>query len=369
MRYQIRREIIITTLIATIPFIFSAMILQQNVNKGSLPFIKPDSQGYIETSKYFLGENPRSSIVNYRLFGPVIPLLAAGLNLFMEIVCAYIFLNYVFLLFSSFLLFYYFKRIFSSNIYGYAGTTLFTTSMPVILWTPTVLLDIGSWFGISFLLFYTAFPTKHKLFDLIIRVFLYTLAILIKPTLVFIVFFCWTYQFLIKKEYLKSLFTIITSICLVLYIYSLLGLSLEYFTQFGYPRHRHILLVISAVSFAFNSLVPFSIIGIIKFKDVLFKSQLVPKGFIEMNLLYLIFSLAEFLIFVHTPRLVFITYPFILTCSLYGFAYLSKKFLTEGKTLITLVLFNVICSNFTAYIYQSGILLSIGRNLVGNSWN
>ncbi len=364
---RVQTQIAIIILICTSQFIFSARFIQP-ANDQRPPFILPDSQGYIDTARYFLGESPRSAMVNYRLFGPVIPFLAAVLNPAWKIVPAYLLLNYVLLLLTSFLLFYYFRRIFSSDLYAYVGTTLFATSMPIILWAPSVLVDMGAWFGISLLLLYSSFPSKRKVFDLIIRVFLYSLAVLIKPTLAFIVLFCFVYQFFIRREYRQALFAGLSSTCLVLYIYLLLGLSVGHFTQFGYPRHRHALLAISAFAFAFNSMLVFSVIGIGKFRDVLFRAQMAPRGFIEMNLMYLISSLTGFLIFVHTPRLAFIAYPFILTTSICGLAYLSKRFSLGNKLLISLVLLNAICSNFVAYIYQTGILLGMGRSLVGASW-
>jgi len=365
---RVNKNVVFILLIVTLQFVFSTTVVQ-HINDQRTPFVEPDSAGYADTTRYFLGQADRSPIINYRLFSPVIPFLAAILSPLCGVIPAYLLLNYVFLLLASFVLFVYFRNVLFSRLHAQLATILFATSMPVIMWAPCVLVDMGSWFGISVLLLYTSRPFKPKSYDLIFQVLLYGLVVLIKPTLAFIVLFAGAYRFFFKKQHLTTILAGAGSALVVLCVYLSLDLSLEYFTMFGLPRHRHVLLAGSAFAFAFSSLIPFGFIGVAAYKSLRGELERSIEGFYIMNLIYLACSLAVFLIFVHAARLAFIMYPIVLTSSIFGFEYLSKKTKTGNKLLVLLTALCVLFSNLTAFIYRSDMLLSIGKSLVGTSWS
>ena len=91
--------------VATLQFIFSALTIQQI--KTDNPFYFKDSPGYISTSNYFLGIEDRRPLVDYRLFGPILPLMASFISPLFGIVNSYLLVNLALLISSSYLFYFY----------------------------------------------------------------------------------------------------------------------------------------------------------------------------------------------------------------------------------------------------------------------
>ncbi|NIQ14747.1 MAG: hypothetical protein GTO02_10220, partial [Candidatus Dadabacteria bacterium] len=103
---------------------------------------------------------------------------------------AYLFVNFIFLIICSVILYLYFRKTFGDEKYALIAVALFMTSMPIIVWVPAVLVDMGTYLGCAILLYYTSFPFHDKLKDFMARIFLYAFAVLLKPSLAAIVLFC-----------------------------------------------------------------------------------------------------------------------------------------------------------------------------------
>lgn len=352
--------------IASIQFILSICLYQFKVIPD-LPFMSPDAQGYIDATNYFLG-NELTTEGKYRLFSPIIPFLASLLVPFTGMITSYLIINFLFLFLSLVLIFFYFKMIFGDYRFAYIAAIIFAFSMPVLLFTPSILVEIASWFIVALFFFYSLYPLKHFFLDLILRIFVYVVAVLIKPTLSFIVLFAVVFQFFMRKEYWKAFLSAFFSVVIVLFTYFLFGLNMEDFTKFGGSRHNSIFLVISSFSFAFNFGFIVSLIGILKVKSINFAKKM-PENFLMLNFIFLICSLIEFFLFVHATRLIFIIYPVFLVTTVYGIKYLSSKFKFQNFLLIFLTLVIVIFSNLSIYAYYSDFLLDLGKIFIGKNWN
>ncbi len=361
---RVGRQLLLVCAIATVQYAF-ALWFYQPIDGVDEPYVTPDSEGYIKTSASLFAQGPRTPLVKYRLFAPIVPALAGVLSLKLGIVPSYLVLNYGFMLLASVMVFLLYRRISSLSEHALAAAIIFATSTPVILWAPRVLVEMASWFAVAMLCFYALNPIRRNAWlDFVVRIVLYSTAVLMKPTMVFAVAFAGAYHFFVDRQYVRAVAACAVGAVLALCTLALLGLTPGDFLHYGQPRHRHVLLVITSLIFAFNIMVFFATIGLARFRHM----AICPPKLMLASALCSVFMLAEFLLFVHAARLAFVMYPVVLTCCVCGIAHLLQYFSSRRKGIVYLVLFCILCSNLTAHLYRSESLLRIGKELVGRFW-
>jgi hypothetical protein len=361
---HIRNQLLLLFAVATVQYVF-ALWFYQPIDGVDEPFITPDSEGYTKTSEYLFAQGTPTPLVKYRLFAPIVPALAGVLSLQLGMVPSYLAINYVFMLIASAMVFLVYRRISALSDYALAAAVIFATSTPVILWGPRVLVEMASWAAVAILFFYALNPIgRNALLDTVMRIILYSLAVMIKPTMVFAVAFAGAYHFFVDRQYARAILTCAVGAILTLSVLASLGLAPGDFTHFGQPRHRHVLLVITSLVFAFHITLAFAAIGLAKFRHMTIR----PTKLMLASVLCSGFMLAEFLLFVHAARLAFVMYPIVLTSSVCAIAYLIRYFSSRRRGIVYLVVLCVLCSNLTAHLYRSESLLRIGKQLVGSFW-
>ncbi len=112
------------------------------------PYVTPfvsDSEQYVETAKYFKGEDVQ--IFGQRMLKPLMPFLAAaGSNFFGDIGISFKFINSILYFFIGFLVFKIIKLLFDSDKMAFWGSLLFLSAYPMLEYGIAVMTDISGWF-------------------------------------------------------------------------------------------------------------------------------------------------------------------------------------------------------------------------------
>ena len=126
-----------TLLVITLPIACSTLFFG---------IVYSDSKLYIHMTRYFLGIADINGIEGWVAARPLIPLIAALPSTFLWIPYAYGFLNSIFWIFSSILIYHITLWITGSRQQALAAMLLFNTSPPTLLYFGSVMLESGSTF-------------------------------------------------------------------------------------------------------------------------------------------------------------------------------------------------------------------------------
>jgi len=299
---QKNNRVVILLLVFLFQVCISALLLNNLSMENWSVIYAEDSEGYLSVARYFAGDEitPASvPLLKYRLFSPVVPLMASLLARFLPLEYAFLVLNSCLWLVSIFL-FYRFSETLLNKKLAYYCALLFTTALPLIIWGLPVMVDTASFFfAVLNCLLITRFSSDKRPRYLILGVTL-SIAILAKPSLASLLLFFVVYAGL-KKQYLRIVPVVCSTLILVGGVYLYLGLSVGDFQTYGYLRHRGLLYVLNAAVFCFHWGIPLAGWGCWLEKE--------QKKF---YLTYFISTFGCYLLFVHNPRLMFIVYPAVL---------------------------------------------------------
>jgi 4-amino-4-deoxy-L-arabinose transferase-like glycosyltransferase len=276
-----------------------------------------DSRGYLLVADYFQGrEIPADELplLRYRLFSPLMPLVASLLGTLTGIPAAFLIINILLWLITALLFYEFLKIVLEDAFFAFAGAAIFTTSLPMIEWALPVMVDMGSYFFacLILLLYLRLFHSGPSLTprgsflqgrDIRGEVCLglcLALAMLTKPMLLILLLFVLS-AFAYEKRYASIPVTCVLPLALVMAIYSLFNLSFSDFSAFGGPRHRGPVYLFTAALFCYHG-------GWIFLRSG-WKSA---PGYRHLYLIYILAFAVPYLVFVHNPRLFFLSYPVII---------------------------------------------------------
>jgi hypothetical protein len=112
-----------------------------------------DSQAYTLATYYVQGKNlfPEDNervLGSYAFTRPFLIFFAAIVEPLVGVRYAYSIFNLILFITSSFLFFFYLKRIFHNNLIAYIGSILYSTSLPLIIYGTKILSDMSGYFFI-----------------------------------------------------------------------------------------------------------------------------------------------------------------------------------------------------------------------------
>jgi len=283
-----------------------------------------DSRGYLLVADYFqAGEIPADELplLRYRLFSPLVPLVASLLGTLTGIPAAFLIINILLWLITALLFYEFLKTVLEDAFFAFAGAAVFTTSLPMLEWALPVMVDMGSYFFACLipLLYLRLFhsgplpsPRDRVLQrrDILGEVCLglcLALAMLTKPMLLILLLFVLAAS-VYEKRYASIPFTCALPLALVMAIYSLFSLSFSDFSAFGGPRHRGPVYLFTAALFCYHGGLFF-----------LRKGWKNAPGYRYLYSIYIISFAGPYLVFVHNPRLFFLSCPVVIALIAQGF--------------------------------------------------
>jgi 4-amino-4-deoxy-L-arabinose transferase-like glycosyltransferase len=300
-----------------------------------------DSTGYLLVTDYCSGSviSARDMpLMKYRLFSLTIPYAASFLGKIVGIPAAFLIINII-LWNATTLLFYELLKLLLKDSYSaFAGAVILTTSLPFIEWGLPIMVDMGAYFWAA-LIPYLYLRLKDKGLSAATALgALIWIALLTKPMLIILLLFVLLF-FLLEKQYRSALTVTLIPVVLILATYRLLGLSFADFSTYGAPRHRGIIYIVSAAFFCFHW-------GWIFYWKGL-------KGLQENKLFYSVYLLSfivPYLVFVHNPRLFFLSYPAIIPLIASG---MNKKYSQSvtSKRVYALIGGYIVTSNLLAVVH------------------
>jgi 4-amino-4-deoxy-L-arabinose transferase-like glycosyltransferase len=331
--------------ISVVQILISSLLLNYLSMENWSAVFAEDSEGYILAARFFSGlDAPPESLqlLKYRLFSPLIPLLASLIGRIVPLEYAFFILN-CFLWIAAVYLVYRLSEMLLNPQLAYCSALLFATSLPLIVWGLPIMVDMASFFmaALSCLLIING---SHKKAAWPLLALTLALAILTKPNLISLVLFFVFYAGG-GKEYGKAVLVTGVSLSLVGGIYLLLGLRLEDFLTLGYLRHRGPVYVANALVFCFHWGLPLAAWG--------FTAAQKHRSF---YLTYLLSAFGCYLAFVHNPRLLFITFPAVLPLVVQGMELLTRETarrwsLHPQRFLTSLTVGYMLTSNILAALY------------------
>jgi hypothetical protein len=299
-----------------------------------------DSRGYVLVADYLNGRDipaGEQSLMRYRLFSPLVPFAASLLENLTGIPAAFLIINILLWLITPLLFYEFLKTVLQDDFFAFAGAALFTTSLPVIEWGLPVMADMGSYFFaclIPFLYlrwFQTAsLPSRERvqgdfpsprgrglrggggIKNIVLGITL-ALALLTKPMLIILLLFV-LFSLIYEKRYTSIPATCVLPILLVSVVYSFFSLSYNDFTTFGSPRHRGLMYLFTAALFCYH--------GGWLFLRQGWKSA---PSYRHLYLIYIIAFAGPYLLFVHNPRLFFLSYPAVIALIVQGIREFCKR--------------------------------------------
>ncbi len=282
-----------------------------------------DSRGYLLVADYFQGrEIPADELplLRYRLFSPLVPFVASLFGTLTGIPAAFLIINILLWLITALLFYEFLKTVLEDAFFAFAGAAIFTTSLPMLEWALPVMVDMGSYFFACLipLLYLRLFhfgllpsprgrvlPGRNILGEVCLGLCL-TLAMLTKPILLILLLFVLSAS-LYEKRYASIPVTCALPLALVLAIYSLFSLSFSDFSAFGGPRHRGPVYLFTAALFCYHGGWLF-----------LRKGWKSAPGYRHLYSIYIMAFAGPYLLFVHNPRLFFLSYPAIIALIVQG---------------------------------------------------
>ena len=288
-----------------------------------------DSRGYVLVADYLSGKDipgEEQPLMRYRLFSPLVPCAASLLGNLTGIPAAFLIINILLWIITPLLFYELLKTLLQDYFSAFAGAAILTTSLPLIEWGLPVMVDMGSYFFaclIPFLylrLFHPAAlspgesaqgdPQKKlkrwgRMEDIGIGLCL-ALALLTKPMLIILLLFV-LFSLVYEKRYTRIALTCGLPVMLVVAVYSTFSLSLHDFSAYGGPRHRGLVYLFTAALFSYHWGWLFLRKG--------WKS--VP-GYRHLYSIYILSFAVPYLVFVHNPRLFFLSYPAVIALIVQG---------------------------------------------------
>ena len=295
-----------------------------------------DSRGYLLVADYLSGKEipaGEQSLMRYRLFSPLVPFAASLLGNLTGIPAAFLIINILLWLITPLLFYEFLKIVLQDDVFAFAGAALFTTSLPLIEWGLPVMADMGSYFFaclIPFLylrLFHPApLPPGERAQDNSRKKFkrwggmeetgiglCLALALLTKPMLIILLLFV-LFSLIYEKRYTSIPATCVLPILLVSVVYIFFSLSYNDFATFGSPRHRGLMYLFTAALFCYH--------GGWLFLRQGWKSA---PSYRHLYLIYIITFAGPYLLFVHNPRLFFLSYPVAIALIVQGIREFCKR--------------------------------------------
>ena len=262
-------------------------------------FLGEDSEGYELVARWAVGDvipEADQPALRYRLFNPILPVLAGWLGRAVGLEWAFLALNAAAWILGSLA-----TRRFVASLWGdevgFVAAALYATSLPLIEWGLPMMLDAAAFaFTAAFLSEWLRRPDATVRFAVLLA-----LGVLLKPPLLCLVLFAGV-SCALERRWQRGLAIGGLATVLVLAAYAALGLTWQDFARFGEPRHRGLGYLASATFFAFNGLAVAALLQARRETSARART-LGP---------YLAASLATFLPFVHSPRLAFQTFGAVL---------------------------------------------------------
>ena len=281
-----------------------------------------DSRGYLLVADYFQGREipaEEQPLLRYRLFSPLVPFVASLLGTLTGIPAAFLIINILLWLITPLLFYEFLKTVLQDEFFAFAGAAIFTTSLPIIEWALPVMVDMGSYFFACLIPFLylrwfhsglSPSPRGRVLQEghrgeMFLGLSL-ALAILTKPMLLILLLFVLLAS-LYEKRYTSIPVTCALPLPLVLVVYSFFSLSYNDFTTFGSPRHRGPVYLFTAALFCYH--------GGWLFLRQGWKSA---PAYRHLYLIYIMAFAGPYLLFVHNPRLFFLSYPAVIALIVQG---------------------------------------------------
>lgn len=277
----------------------AAMLETLGKARGWGLFRGEDSEGYELVARWATGEvvpEADQPALRYRLFNPVLPVLAGWWGEVVGLEWAFLTINVAAWILGTLAV-----RRFAAGLWGdevgFVAAALYTTSLPLIEWGLPMMLDAAAFaFTAAFLAEWVRRPEATVRFGAWLA-----LGVLLKPPLLCLVLFAGLSCALDRRWRRGALIGGLATV-LVLATYAALGLTWQDFARFGEPRHRGLAYLATAGFFAFHGLAI----------AALFQAPREPATRRRVWLAYLVASLATFLPFVHSPRLAFQTFAAVL---------------------------------------------------------
>jgi hypothetical protein len=214
-----------------------------------------------------------------------------------------------------------------------------------------MMVDMGAYFFASLLVLCVLHPSARDRPLSLLTGLTLALSVLTKPLLCFLFLFLFVYG-LSRKDLRRALGPIAIGSIVAFALYWMLGLTASDFLSFGAPRHRGWIYVISAFIFCYHWGLLLAVWALTWEKH--------GRAFYAS---YLSSALAVCLVFVHNPRLLFLTYPGVLPLVVYGMnrfaSFLARRRRwREDKTLFGLTFAYILTSNVltTFYLYVTRVI-------------
>ena len=297
-----------------------------------------DSKGYILASEYFMGRqiNPENkALMRYRLFSPAMPFLASVMGRVMPVERAFAAINILLWLAAALVFYEFLKIILYDRPSAFSGAVIFTTSLPLIEWGLPVMVDMAAYFFAVLIFFIFIRMRDRSPYRVMLYGVLIALGILVKPTLLVLLIFVLLCM-IMEGRYKEIFILLICSIVPVCAVYHFLGLDIDAFKTFGTPRHRGMVYLFLSAAFCFHWGWFF-----------LFKSGHVLQPVKKYMLIYLAVFFSAYLVFVHNPRLFFLSFPAVIPFIINGIRSICPKL----KKLVIVMCCYVVTSNGLAIFH------------------
>ena len=289
-----------------------------------------DSKGYLLAADFFSGNEVQEMdlpLMKYRLFSPAIPFAASLAGRFFDIRASFLAMNALLWIATALVFYEFLKLLLKDSFSAFAGGMILTSSLPVIEWGLPIMVDMGAWFFSAVVPFiYCRMKWKTAYVPILYGAVL-GIAVLTKPTLVCLLGFVILCS-LCEKRVLSAAVIFLTTSVIIFFVCSGLNLSISDFQAFGAPRHRGVLYLLSAAFFCFHW-------GWIFF----FQEWKREHEFKKMYILYLVSFLIPYVLFVHNPRLFFLSYPAVIPLIVRGmtvrFSDVKKRVCILGAYILT----------------------------------
>jgi hypothetical protein len=134
--------------ISVVQILISSLLLNYLSMENWSTVFAEDSEGYILAARFFSGlDAPPESLqlLKYRLFSPLIPLLASLIGRIVPLEYAFFILNCFFWIATVYLVYRLSEMLLNPQL-AYCCALLFATSLPLIVWGLPIMVDMASFF-------------------------------------------------------------------------------------------------------------------------------------------------------------------------------------------------------------------------------
>lgn len=311
------------------------------------PLETGDSAGFLDAARRIMGEDVRHDAVEwmrFRLFSPLLPALASVLGRFMELKLAFFTINVLLWIAALAFLLKLGMHLTGDRGLAFATALLFTTSMVPMIWGVVVGVDMGSFaFAALLALLVVRKDEKGPADWLLIGIIglLGSLAkISVTPLAAFVLLGA-----ACDNDRRGIAATVVIWLGGLALVYALMGLGIDDFFPIGAPRHRGLVNVLNALVCNYHLGLLFALLGFLGIK-----------GRRRYYLQYLFPVFGAYCLFVHNPRLLFITFPAILPLVVLGMnrgaGFLESRLGWDRRSwFVALTALQIVISNLLAAFY------------------